>query len=115
MGERRGKSKLEAGGSSGVGGGRCRGLPDIVGRPGLVVCPWEPPDILRERSNIGEGSFPEDVSGRAAKLPGRNIPFSECSVTASMRLEIEGSEGRALFACSIAAVASKMVGEGREV
>lgn len=42
-----------------------------------------------------------------------NLLLSTCSVTASMRLEIEGSEGLGLFVCSIPAVASRMAGEGR--
>ncbi len=42
-----------------------------------------------------------------------NAPFSDCSVTASIRLEIDGNDGLTLFACSMAAEARRMVGEGR--
>ncbi len=44
----------------------------------------------------------------------QDAPFSDCSVTASIRLEIEGNDGLFLFACSMAAEARKMVGECNE-
>lgn len=50
-GDGRGKSKLEAGGSSGVGGGRFRGLSDTRGLSGLTLLPCELVDTLREVSN----------------------------------------------------------------
>ena len=58
VGDGRVKSKLDAGGSSGVGGGQFRGLPETLGRSGLVAWSCEPPDTLREALNFGEGSFP---------------------------------------------------------
>jgi len=54
VGECLGKSKLEAGGSSGVGGRRFRGLSDTRGRSGLNLLPCEPADTLREESYTGE-------------------------------------------------------------
>lgn len=55
----RGKSKLEAGGSSGVGGGRFRGLSDTRGLSGLNLLLCEPVDTLRDASSCEGGSFPE--------------------------------------------------------
>ena len=58
----RGKSKLEAGGSGGVGGGWLLGL-GIDGRSGLIAdCPWEAPEILRLWSAFGELAFAEGGS-----------------------------------------------------
>ena len=44
----------------------------------------------------------------------QHAPFSDCSVTASIRLEIEGNDGLFLFACSMAAETRRMVDEDDE-
>jgi hypothetical protein len=62
VGEVRGKSKLEVGGNSGVGGGNDLGLPDVFGLSGLIPGPREPPDIRRIASNGGEEAVPVSVS-----------------------------------------------------
>ena len=62
QGDVRGKSKLDVGGNSGVGGGRDPGLPDIFGLSGLTPGPCDPPDIRRTPSNFGEEAFPGVVS-----------------------------------------------------
>ena len=68
-------------------------------------------------SNVGDGSiaFAEFCQLLLPKLENDKqiIPFSDCSATASIRLEIEGSDGLPLLlSCSMAAVASRMAVEG---
>lgn len=116
LGDGRGKPKLEAGGSSGVGGGRFRGLSDTRGRSGLTLLPCDPADTLREESYIGEGSFPSRGQSKTHSKVGVSnlyILLSEGSATAEMRLEIEGKEGLNLVSCSILAVANGRFGKGR--
>lgn len=58
IGEGRTKSKLDAGGNSGVGGGRERGLPETFGLSGLIPLPCEPPEIRRTGSNAEDEAVP---------------------------------------------------------
>jgi hypothetical protein len=107
------KSKLEAGGSSGVGGGNDLGLPEICTLKGLVPGPCDSPEI-RLLSGEDAAAGNRSVLEAFTEFQTYDEPLADCSATASIRLDIEGSEGLTLFTCSMAAEANIKSGEGRE-